>query len=129
MLEYRETHDLDIEALRVLRSACEFAAKDHDYLAAQITGARWVVHAYDGARLVGFCRAISDGVSVAYVSSVMVDPEYRRRGIGRKLLARLIADRDHIKFVLHSRADAAVFYTAVGFAPATDVMIRDRRHG
>jgi ribosomal protein S18 acetylase RimI-like enzyme len=127
VIEYRESHDVDLEALRVLRASCEFVAKDHEFLAQQARGARWVVHAYDGARLVGFCRAISDGVSNAYVSSVMVDPEYRRRGIGREMLARLVGGKDGVKFVLHTRKEAAAFYAALGFAPATDMMVRDRR--
>ena len=127
MIEYRESPDVDLDALAVLRAACEFAPVDREFLAQQVSGACWVVHAYDGARLVGFCRAISDGVSNAYVSSVMVDPEYRRRGIGREMLARLIGGRDGVKFVLHSRKDAIAFYAAVGFAPAIDMMSRDRR--
>ena len=127
MIEYRDSHDVDLEALAVLRAQCDFVAKDSRYLAGQVSGARWVIHAYDADRLIGFCRAITDGVSNAYISSVMVAPEYRRRGIGRQMLARLMADRDDIKFVLHTRKEAAAFYAAVGFAPATDMMTRDRR--
>jgi len=127
MIEYRESQDVDLDALAVLRAACEFAAQDREFLARQVSGARWIVHAYDGPRLVGFCRAISDGVSNAYVSSVMVDPAYRRRGIGREMLAQLVGGKGGIKFVLHSRKDAVPFYAAIGFAPATDMMIRDRR--
>jgi ribosomal protein S18 acetylase RimI-like enzyme len=126
-IAYRDDHDVELGALGALRARCAFADKDRAFLAAQVSGARWVVHAYDSARLIGFCRALSDGVSSAYVSSVMVDPDYRRRGIGRALIARLVADRDQIKFVLHARTDAAAFYAAVGFAPATDMMVRDRR--
>jgi ribosomal protein S18 acetylase RimI-like enzyme len=127
MIDYCESHDVDLNALAELRAACDFAAVDRELLAQQIRGARWVVHAYDGAHLVGFCRAISDGVSNAYVSSVMVDPEYQRRGIGREMLARLLGGKDNIKFVLHSRKAAAPFYAAVGFASATDMLLRDRR--
>jgi len=127
MIEYREGGDVDIDALAGLRALCEFAAKDHEFLTQQVAGARWVVHAYDGARLVGFCRAISDGVSNAYISSVMVHPEYRRHGIGREMLARLLGGKGDIKFVLHTRTAAAAFYAEVGFAPASDMMIRDRR--
>jgi ribosomal protein S18 acetylase RimI-like enzyme len=126
-IEYRETLDVDLGALRQLRAACDFADKDDEYLAQQVKGARWVVQAYDGARLVGFCRAISDGVSNAYVSSVMVAPGYRRRGIGREMLARLLAGREEIRFVLHTRPESAAFYAAVGFTVSTDVMTRDRR--
>ncbi len=127
VIEYRESHDVDLEALARLRAACAFADRDRESLAQQVRGARWVVHAHDGPRLVGFCRAISDGASNAYVSSVMVAPEYRRRGIGRAMVARLVEGRDHIKFVLHTRKESAAFYAAVGFSPATDMMVRDRR--
>jgi len=127
MITYRDDHDVDLDALATLRAACKFALKDRDFLAQQVTGARWIVHAYDATRLVGFARAISDGVSSAYVSSVMVDPSYQRRGIGRAMFERLLAGREDIKFVLHTRKDAAAFYAAVGFKPATDMLVRDRR--
>ena len=93
MITYRETHDLDLDALGRLREDCGFATRSQDDLAQQVAGARWVVSAWDAARLVGFARAISDGVTNAYVSSVMVDAKYRRRGIGRELIRRLVEGR------------------------------------
>jgi ribosomal protein S18 acetylase RimI-like enzyme len=125
MIAYRQDKDVDLEALAALRASCDFADKPRTFLAQQIEGARWVVHAYEGARLVGFARAISDGVSNAYVSSVMVDPGQRRRGVGRAMIERLVgaAGDRHIKFVLHTRKDAAAFYAALGFAPAGDMLI------
>lgn len=127
MIDVRDNHDVDLAALQRLRARCEFADKPLEFLRQQVDGARWVAHAYDSDRLVGFARAISDGVSSAYISSVMVDPGYRRRGIGRRLIERLVDGRDAIKFVLHTRRDAAAFYAAIGFADAHDMMVRDRR--
>ncbi len=123
MIVYREDPDVDLAELARLRAACDFADKPEDFLRAQIAGARWVTHAWDGTRLVGFARAISDGVSNAYVSSVMVAPEVRRRGIGRELIRRLALDRRGIKFVLHTRKESAAFYAAIGFEPAEDMLI------
>jgi ribosomal protein S18 acetylase RimI-like enzyme len=123
MIAYRQDKDVDLEALATLRASCDFADKPRAFLAQQIEGARWVVHAYEGARLVGFARAVSDGVSNAYVSSVMVHPGSRRRGVGRGMIERLVAGHTGIKFVLHARKDAAAFYAAVGFAPADDMLI------
>ena len=40
-------------------------------------------------RLVGMARALSDGVSDAYILDVVVAPEYRSRGIGRMIVSRL----------------------------------------
>jgi len=126
MISYRADREIDLGALAALRSACDFAAKPRDFLEQQIVGARWVVHAYAGDRLVGFARAISDGITNAYVSSVMVAPDMRRRGIGRALIERLLAGRPHIRFVLHTRPDAAAFYAAVGFSPAISMLVRER---
>ncbi len=127
MIDYRDGKDVSLSALARLREACGFSARDPGALASQVEGARWVVAAFDGDRLVGFARAISDGVTNAYLSSVMVDDAYRRRGIGRELVARLIARRATIRWVLHARPDAMAFYRALGFEPAPDMMWLDRR--
>jgi len=123
----REDREVDLAALITLRARCEFTAHSRDNLAQQLDGARWLVHAYDGDRLVGFSRAISDGVTNAYVSSVMVDPDYRRQGIGRAMIERLIADRRSVRFVLHTRDTAAPFYAALGFVEWPHMLVRDRR--
>ena len=130
MIDVRDDHKVDLQAFARLRARCAFSVKPPELLAALIAGSRWIAHAYDPAaneRLVGFARAISDGIATAYLSTVMVDPDYRRRGIGRALVQRLMRGRDEVKFVLHSRQDAADFYAAIGFVPASDMMVRDRR--
>jgi GNAT superfamily N-acetyltransferase len=127
MFELRDDRRVDLPALAQLRARCEFAHHPADYLQRQIDGAHRVVHAYAAGRLVGFARAISDGVSTAYLNNMMVDPDHRRRGIGRALVEHLLRDADGIKFVLHTRpGPAAAFWAALGFAPATDMMVRDR---
>lgn len=63
--------------------------------------------------LVGFAVVRSDG----YLSMLGVDPDHRREGVGRRLVARAAADFDRV--TCHTRAsnDAAVaFYTELGFA-------------
>ena len=127
MLELRDDTNVDLAALAVLRTRCAFSALPHHVLAQQIAGARWVAHAYQAGTLVGFARAISDGVTTAYVSAVMVDPDHRRRGIGRALIRQILDGRDGIKFVLHTRPDAAAFYATLGFTDARDMLVRDRR--
>ena len=49
------------------------------------------VGAWDGARLIGIVRMLTDGYFVATVPEVIVDPEYRRRGVGRELMNRALA--------------------------------------
>jgi predicted N-acetyltransferase YhbS len=44
--------------------------------------------AWDGTRLVGALRTLSDGYEWTVVTDIIVDPRYRRRGIGRELMRR-----------------------------------------
>ena len=47
--------------------------------------------AWDGKRLVGIGRVLTDGYRYAALAELIVDPEYRRRGIGCELIRRLRA--------------------------------------
>lgn len=50
----------------------------------------YIFGAYDGERLVGFGRLVSDGIVYAMIYDLIVLPEYQRQGIGGKILERLI---------------------------------------
>ncbi|HEU0191932.1 MAG TPA: GNAT family N-acetyltransferase [Mycobacterium sp.] len=86
----------------------------------QLDNAWRVVGAYrtvDG-RMVGFCRAFSDGVAMAYLADVYVASDERGRGIGQGLLRLMIDEgpgRD-FRWMLHT-ADAHGLYAKFGFTP------------
>jgi GNAT superfamily N-acetyltransferase len=87
---------------------------------AQLATAWRVVGAYETAtgRLVGFARAISDGVAYGYLSDVFVLPDARGTGLGKELVATTI-DRGpgaHFRWSLHT-SDAHGLYRQFGFAP------------
>lgn len=47
-------------------------------------------------RVVGFVAAISDGVLTAFLSWLEVLPDYQGRGIGTRLLSRMLTELDHL---------------------------------
>src|SRR5688572_10959140 len=49
-----------------------------------------VVSAYDGERMVGFGRAITDGVLHAMIYDLIVHPDYHGQGIGSEVLERIV---------------------------------------
>jgi len=55
-------------------------------LAVLLPGCHLVLSAWDGKKLVGLIRTISDGVSVEYIQDLLVHPEYQKHGIGGHLL-------------------------------------------
>ena len=128
---YRDTHDIDLDQLTVLFNAVgwERRTADRERLAQLVRGSLYVVSAWDGDRLVGFARGISDGATNAYISTVAVLPEYQKRGIGREIIRRLVTSREHLQFVLHANERAYPFYLHLdaGFEPIDNMLIRRRK--
>jgi ribosomal protein S18 acetylase RimI-like enzyme len=133
MIIYRTDHSaIDLAQLGALFTTAGWGwrAADPARLAALVEGSRFVTSAHDhalGDRLVGFARAISDGVTNAYVSTVAVLPEYRGKGIGAELVRLLLEGKDTIRFVLHAAPGVQGFYRKLGFEDASDMLRRDRR--
>jgi ribosomal protein S18 acetylase RimI-like enzyme len=76
-----------------------------------------VVGVYDGGRQIGFCRAFTDGLALAYLADVYVLPEYRRRGLGEELVREMVENGPfaHVKWILHTE-DMHPLYRKFGFA-------------
>jgi GNAT superfamily N-acetyltransferase len=97
----------------------------------QFASAWRVVGVYESAtgRQVGFARAVSDGVSFAYLADVFVTPAARGSGLGKELVATMI-DRGPgagFRWTLHT-ADAHGLYRKYGFAePDETYLERPRR--
>ena len=60
-------------------------------LAAMLRGSQAVVSAWQGQQLVGFGRASSDGAFRAVLWDVVVAGEHQGQGLGRRLVAELLA--------------------------------------
>jgi GNAT superfamily N-acetyltransferase len=85
--------------------------------------------AYDGDRLVGFVRLAWDGGVHSFLLEPTVHPEYQRRGIGKELVARVVAvARERGLEWVHVDYDAALtpFYAACGFVPTDAGLIKLR---
>ncbi len=94
---------------------------------AALDGSWRVVGCYDrSGNMVGFARAISDGVNLAYLADVYVLPEHRGRKLGVRLVEQMVErgpGRD-FRWLLHT-ADAHELYRRFGFgAPDSTAMER-----
>jgi GNAT superfamily N-acetyltransferase len=77
-----------------------------------------VVGLYHKGRQVGFARAFSDGVALAYLADVYVLPEHRGRGLGIELVREIVENGPlaQVRWTLHTR-DAHGLYGQIGFGP------------
>lgn len=86
------------------------------------------VGAWEAGRLVGFARALTDGVFRALIDDVVVDAAYRGRGVGKDLVQRLLEALEPVEeVVLGCAPDVAPFYEARGFAPARHPYLKRAR--
>jgi GNAT superfamily N-acetyltransferase len=84
----------------------------------QVSSAWRVVGCYSvSGAMVGFARAVSDGVTIAYLADVYVLREHRGRGLATALLTEMIDNGPGHDFIwmLHTR-DAHGLYRKAGFA-------------
>ena len=128
-IDYQEGHHVNLQQLAALFDSVGWQARtvDRARLRQQVVGAMFVVSAWDGESLVGFARAISDGATNAYISTVAVLPAYQGQGIGRELIRRLTSGRAGIQFVLHARPAVQEFYLKCGFEHAEDMLRLPRK--
>jgi GNAT superfamily N-acetyltransferase len=86
---------------------------------AQVAGAWRMVGGYEVASgaMVGFARAVSDGVAVAYLADVFVLPDHQGRGLGTRLVDAMIegGPGQDFRWLLHT-SDAHGLYEKFGFA-------------
>jgi GNAT superfamily N-acetyltransferase len=73
------------------------------------------VGAWSGNRLVGSVRVLTDGYFFSTVPEVMVDPEFRKQGIGRELLRRALDAAPGGVLFLGAQPGNERFFETAGF--------------
>ena len=111
---------VDVDAVhRFLSEESYWAAgRSREMVERLVREAARVVGVYHTGSQVGFARAVSDGVAVAYLADVYVLPEHRGRGLGGELVRETV-ERGRlasVRWLLHT-TDAHELYAQVGFGP------------
>jgi GNAT superfamily N-acetyltransferase len=127
----RDRVDVDVVYRYLSKEAYWVPGRSRDTIERLVRESTRVIAAYDDDRLVGFCRVVSDGSSVAWLGDVFVLPEHRGRGIGVELVREAVEFPEHrdLQWYLGTR-DAHQLYAKFGFeAPNERTMVRPPREG
>ncbi len=100
---------------------------DLDRMATMLKHANLIVTAWDGERLVGVARALTDFSYCCYLSDLAVDKNYQKRGIGEELIQRVRAGiGEQSMLLLLAAPEAMEYYPKVGFEAVSNGWIMKR---
>lgn len=74
-----------------------------------------VVFLYDGDKLIGFGRALSDGVCQATIYNIALDERYHGQGLGKEIIRRLIDQVKQCNIILYTHPKTVSLYEHLGF--------------
>jgi predicted N-acetyltransferase YhbS len=78
--------------------------------------ANLIISAWDGDKLVGISRSLTDFSYVAYLSDLAVDVQYQKQGIGKQLIEKTKSDLEpECMLVLLAAPKAREYYGPLGF--------------
>ncbi len=116
MVEYNDVREVLIQA--------GLTARPVELLKRAFSNSYLVVFVYDGDKLIGVGRAISDGAYEAGLYDIAVLPAYQGQGLGRAILKELLARLEGINVILYARPGAEDFYRKAAFSKLLTGMIR-----
>ncbi len=130
VITYRTNAAIEAHQLSELfrASGIKRPVEDLNRIKKMIENSNLVVTAWDGDRLVGIARALSDYSYCCYLSDLAVDKEYQRQGIGHELVnevQKLAGEESNL--VLISAAEALDYYPKIGFDICTNAFIVHRK--
>ena len=116
-LTYKNIKEISQERLVDLFKSVEWESANYP---AQLVQARKnygsVFSAWDNDKCVGLVASMDDSIMVAYVHYVLVNPQYQKYGIGKKLMQMMLEHyKDYHKVCLIGVNTAVGFYEHLGF--------------
>ena len=73
------------------------------------------IFVYHVGRLIGFGRAISDGVYQAAIYDVAIIPAFQKKGIGTTIIKNIVSNLPSCNFILYTMPGKEDFYRKLGF--------------
>ena len=117
-IEYRNTKEFTEQELQRLFLSVKWeSGNDPGKLVRAMLNSTHVISAWDGNKLVGLIRALSDGETVAFLHYLLVDPAYQGHHIGDELMKRVLRYFENLLYVKIMPSDPKTlpFYARYGF--------------
>lgn len=130
MISYQVEREINPAAVADLfrRSGIRRPVDDLDRIGRMIHHANLILCAWDGGKIVGIARALTDFSYCCYLSDLAVDRAYQKQGIGKGLVDRVKKIvGDEVMILLLSAPEAESYYPHLGFDKAENAWRIPRR--
>lgn len=132
-IEYRSDAVISVDQFRGLLESSTLAERrpveDVGCIQGMLKNSNLIITAWDGSRLVGIARSMTDFHYACYLSDLAVDQGYQRRGIGLRL-QQLTQEQlqPRCQLILISAPAANDYYPSIGYesSPRCWVLQRDK---
>ncbi|MHA8069083.1 GNAT family N-acetyltransferase [Aquirufa ecclesiirivi] len=118
VISYKENPSLSVEDFMEILDKSTLGQRRpmQDVAAMQLMldNANVYVGAYDGEKLVGLARGMTDFVFTTYLADLAVDEAYQHHGIGKQLLKKVKNMHPRAKLILLAAPAAQEYYPKIG---------------
>lgn len=120
-------HGVDWSAVRETLKCVGMGHHEPDEHRRAFEASHTTVFAYHRGRMIGFGRAISDGVYQAAVYDCAVLPEFQGRGVGARILESIMLRISHCNAILYATPGKEGFYEKFNFRRMKTGMARFKK--
>lgn len=107
--------EIDWELVPEILKTVGMSFHDADIHRITFSASASVVFVFDDQQLIGFGRAISDGLIQAAIYDVAVLPSYQKHGIGKQIIEKIVNSLPGCNFILYASPGKELFYEKLKF--------------